>query len=246
MPNYAAPAGREAFHSEPNRLLEGLKYFGLIAMLLDHVNLIWFDRGLPYLTEIGRLAYPIFSTLVLVRLLAVPERSSRYLWKLLIWLPVTELVMYYTLGGNLSIFTTLFLLVSTVMLIDFQVKSWYAGLLKLVVSVLWLSGLMLATEFYSFGFFGVVIPAFTYWVLRNVSGVIKGTDVWPPLIIGIVLLDGFLLQDGLGASTDAFPFFLAVSGVILHFNKEFARIPSHAFYAFYPAHLGVLSLLQWG
>ena len=45
----------------PPGALEALKWIGLAAMLGDHVDKALFDDGLAALSEIGRIAFPLFA-----------------------------------------------------------------------------------------------------------------------------------------------------------------------------------------
>ncbi|MET0081282.1 MAG: TraX family protein, partial [Candidatus Thiodiazotropha lotti] len=47
--------------SIPSGSLEFVKWFAFLAMIADHVDVYLFNRDLPYLYEIGRLAMPIFA-----------------------------------------------------------------------------------------------------------------------------------------------------------------------------------------
>lgn len=40
---------------------EALKWLALVLMTGDHINAAFFDRSLPYLSEIARVAFPVFA-----------------------------------------------------------------------------------------------------------------------------------------------------------------------------------------
>ena len=57
----AATAGMPARWSLTDGTVEALKWFAFAAMVADHIDVIWFARGEPWLSAIGRLAMPIFA-----------------------------------------------------------------------------------------------------------------------------------------------------------------------------------------
>ncbi|MEM1688857.1 MAG: TraX family protein [Candidatus Anstonellales archaeon] len=62
--------------------LELLRIVAMLAMLLDHVGVI-FD--VEYLRVIGRIAFPIFAYILVDNLIRTPEVQEKYLWRLLVF-----------------------------------------------------------------------------------------------------------------------------------------------------------------
>jgi hypothetical protein len=52
--------------------VEALKWLALVAMTGDHINAFFYGRELPFLTELGRLAMPLFG-MVLAYNMARPK-----------------------------------------------------------------------------------------------------------------------------------------------------------------------------
>ena len=44
--------------------VELLKWIALVAMVVDHVNAVFFDRSLDWATPVGRIAFPLFALVV--------------------------------------------------------------------------------------------------------------------------------------------------------------------------------------
>ena len=47
-----------------NKNLESLKWLALFSMLGDHINKYLFNGTLPFLFEIGRIAFPVFAFVI--------------------------------------------------------------------------------------------------------------------------------------------------------------------------------------
>ncbi len=106
--------------------VECLKWLALIAMTLDHVNKIIFKSQMPLMSEIGRIAMPLFS-MVLAYNLARPSALQknihiRSIAKMLIFgvlaLPFYMLAFESTKIISLNIMFTLMLLTSMIYLIE--------------------------------------------------------------------------------------------------------------------------------
>lgn len=66
--------------------VEVLKWLGLVAMSIDHLNAFWWHHAWPPGYAIGRLAFPIFVVVLAYNLARpandTPERYRRILWRL--------------------------------------------------------------------------------------------------------------------------------------------------------------------
>ncbi|MDX2003871.1 MAG: TraX family protein [Meiothermus sp.] len=89
------------------RALDWLKWAALFTMVIDHANKIVFDGGLPWMTWIGRMAYPLFAFLIAYNLEVRGADWRKYAWRLGLAAAVSQPVYFYALAGNLNIFFTL-------------------------------------------------------------------------------------------------------------------------------------------
>lgn len=107
--------------------IEALKWFGVVAMTLDHVNKFLLGASVPALFALGRLALPLF-VIVLAYNLARPgtDRASRYrrTMRRLALAAVLASVPFMGLGGlvggwwPLNVMFTLLLIAAALQLLD--------------------------------------------------------------------------------------------------------------------------------
>lgn len=71
--------------------LEILKWIAALFMVMDHANILFFDRSMPLLSELGRMAFPLFAMVFAVNLSRLYDRpgglKANWLkgsWKLLL------------------------------------------------------------------------------------------------------------------------------------------------------------------
>lgn len=67
----------------PSGGVEALKWFALVAMTGDHINAFFFARELPLLTELGRLAMPLFGIVIAYNLARTGVQYTPTLLRLL-------------------------------------------------------------------------------------------------------------------------------------------------------------------
>ena len=106
---------------------EALKWFGLAAMTLDHVNKFLLGASVPALFALGRLVLPLF-VIVLAYNLARPgaDRPGRYrrTTRRLAWVAVLASVPFMALGGlvggwwPLNVMFTLLFITAALQLLD--------------------------------------------------------------------------------------------------------------------------------
>lgn len=212
----------------PDGSLEVLKWFGVVLMVLDHVNKFLYAGKLPFLFELGRLAVPIFG-FVLAYNLARPGALSRgvhvrMMWKLLGFGVVASFPFAIMIGWwwPLNILFMLLLVVAIVYLIEAGDKAGVA-----VAVVLFFVGGALV-EFWWFGV-ASCLAAWAYclkptklrlalWVLATLSLTVINRNLW---------------------ALAAFPIIFAAP----HIASTLPRL-RWAFYTVYPLHLLLLLLVQ--
>lgn len=81
------------------RRLEVVKWLAFLAMVADHVDLLWFGRSVPWLHQVGLFAFPVFALSFGLGL----ARSSAPLgvaWRLLVAGGVAQLVWFWLDPGH--------------------------------------------------------------------------------------------------------------------------------------------------
>jgi len=215
--------------------LELAKWVALVTMAIDHYGKIVDPDLLLQTHAIGRLSFPLFATIIGIRLGLRPELASRYARRLLPWALISQPV--YVLAGRFwyqgNILFALLLGVALTALM----QRWLHGPATAWRTAAVAALLVFCSFFVEYGLIGVVVVAATAILARR--------DPWLA-----VLASGPL---GLAANlTYAMPplewvdlcafgsSFVAALSVGL--RTRLPRLPTQAFYAFYPLHLLALHL----
>jgi TraX protein len=209
--------------------LECAKWAAIVTMAIDHYGKIVDQSVFVPTHAIGRMSFPLFAAIIAVRLATRADLYARYFRCLIPWAVVSQPV---------------FVLVG---------RSWYDGnilfTLSLGVGAAWLlnprtemsdlaRGLALAaicvTSFFvDYGPLGVaVIPAMIYMVRRH--GYAGAAAVGP---LGLAANIDFLSSPVLTLPDFAALLATPVLMFSLWAKNRLPRLPTQAFYAFYPAHL---------
>lgn len=209
-------------------MVESLKWLALTAMTLDHTNKIIFNSEMPFMTEIGRIAMPLFG-FILAYNLARPEilarevhfrTMQRMLFFGLLAMPVYVLTLAHASWIHLNIMFTLILATGIIYLND--KGGFYRELLAITLFII-------GGFFVEYLWFGLAycLAAWYYckqpnlkwlllWLSATVSLYVMNESHWALLAIPIIFL-----------------------GAKLNFKLPRLRL---AFYLYYPLHLAVL----WG
>lgn len=200
--------------------LEALKWFALVLMLGDHINLALFDRSLPVLTEIARIVFPIFA-LVLGYNLARPGADwGRVLKRLVIVATIAQPFHYVAFDRALPV-NVLYTFAAGLAVISQAEK----GRVFLAAMLFLAAGLVVD---YRWPGVGLLVSAF--YLARSPSLV-----AWMAIsacMVGLAWINGNFY------ALWALPVVFLASRV--NFNVQ--RSP-WAFYTLYPAHLAVLAAL---
>lgn len=200
---------------------EALKWIAFLAMVADHVSVVFFGRDVPLLNPIGRLAMPIFC-LVFGYNLARPGVEYGRVLRRLLWvgLLAQPLAILSINRGDLLPLNILLTFAVAVSLLVSSPLRWWTWLLVL--------GVMAVTVDYSLVGVGLLLASVCFWRARTVLSACG-------LLVMLACLN---LWNGnawawLGVA-------LVLAGT--RFAFDFPRWPRLFLYA-YPAHLLVLAVL---
>jgi len=208
---------------------ELLKWIGLIAMVADHVNMYLFNRSLPALTEIGRLAMPLFA-MCLAANLARDSTGAKARWRiggrLLVFALASSavLTLLNNSGPPLNILYTLLLVVGVVSLLEgFE---WQ----RVAVAILLF---LLASAFVEYRWAGVAVGVSTWFMLTRPPNGLSAL-LW---VLCVTALYGE--NNGVHWALLSLPIFILACAwrVPIGRTKWF-------FYCFYPVHLAVLAAIR--
>lgn len=208
--------------------LEALKWLALLAMTLDHVNKVIFSTNYPLMTDIGRLAMPIFGFVLaynLARERAFSRKMHLHAIKRMGTIGIIATPFYIlTLGKGgwypVNIMFTLMLV--TVIVFMIEKGGRYR---EISVMLLFAYGAMLV----DYAWFGVIYCLAAWYFCRECS--------FTSLIVWIAATAGLFYVNGNFLAILAIPLIYLSTRV----NIGIPRLRS-AFYVYYPAHL----MLLWG
>ena len=213
--------------------IELLKWFAFLTMIGDHVNVYLFDRELPYLFEIGRLAMPIFAIVLGYNLSRQEFHQNNGYWRVmyrlflsgLVSVPIVLILRHVGWAGIWPLNIMFLLLISTMTCLLIQGGRWYGmgmGIVFALVASCW-------AEFYLPGV-ALCVGSWLYFRSGN----------WGYLLL--IALPGLMGVCALNGNMWAFASIPIIVITALR-NVEFPRI-RYVFYWLYPLHLGGLLLLQ--
>lgn len=217
-----------------------LKLVAILSMLIDHIGGIFFPE-VGIFRWIGRLAFPLFCYCMTVGLLYTKD-SKRYLGRLLLFAVISQ--PFYVLAfhhddwmtewSNWNIFSTLF--ISLLAMVGLKERKWWLFILS-----------FLAASFFSFDYSANgIILMLIFFLCRNhpkLGALLFVLDYIGCLWNGSVE-DPLALVVG-GHAVDWLIFSLLAAPLIFLRTNTHLKVPKWFFYAFYPAHLAVLGLIQF-
>jgi hypothetical protein len=210
-----------------NGSLEALKWIGLVLMTGDHVNKYLLNEASPALYALGRMAVPLFG-FVLMAHLARPGALKagvhlRIMQRLVIFALLATPAFVHLVGGwPLNILATLFLATLIVWLLERDGRAnrcaaWIAFLIGGAMVEFWWPALLCCLGAWAF--------------LRRPSAL--------RLLLWALATASLAVINGNFAALAALPMIWGASQV----DIPLPRI-RWVFYAFYPAHLSLIALVQ--
>lgn len=229
-----------------------LRTLAVILMLCDHM---WATviPGNAWLTNIGRLAFPIFAFLISEGYVHT-SNFKKYALRLLIFAIISEIPFNYFYGGNWfypyhqNVMFTLLLGLLAISLIDKLKKNHSGKQIAKTVALLLLLSFASAAGFVDYGFRGFLTVVMFYvfrdfpfaWLLQLVAMV----------LMNIVFFRGEMAMVELFGktyeiATQGFAVF-ALIPIWLYGGRKGRtnKVIQYGFYAFYPVHMLILYLIQ--
>lgn len=230
-----------------------LRTIAVILMLCDHM---WATiiPGNNWLTNIGRLAFPIFAFLISEGFIHT-SNLKKYILRLLIFALISEIPFNYFYGGgwlypyHQNVMFTLLLGLLAISIID-KLKSNHSvkQIIKSVVLLLLLS-LASAIGFVDYGFAGFLTVVMFYvfrnfpfaWVLQLVAMILMNITFFRGEM-AIVEIFGKTYE----IATQGYAVFALIPIWLYGGKKGYSnKITQYGFYAFYPVHMLVLYLILY-
>lgn len=239
------------------RALDFIKIAAAVFMVIDHIDMIWFDRDIPgVLMLLGRATFPLFCYALAVAFLkAGPEKAPdyalrKYMPRLLVLAVISEGVSLLTRDtGLLNVIFTL-ALAAGIAGYSYRLKDWHLILLTFLALAFdyqcgpWLSDRHLYPEF---GTAGILLPTA---IMAYMQGR-KGGFACMLALIAIMNLEITEVIENLTPLVMAYVVLIWFSSTVLPWwvIKWSQRLPNegrllhkYALHIFYPGHL----LAIWG
>lgn len=212
-----------------------LKIIAAIAMLIDHVGLMFFPENALF-RIIGRLAFPIFAFMIAEGCKYTRSRLRYFLQ--LFGLALGCQIVYFIADGSmyLSVLFTFSLAVLTIFALQYcKAKPTALPLLLFITTVVAVYVLNQLLDI-DYGFFGCMLPVF--------AAAFHSTRFDKPLLNILMLALGLLL---LWISLGGLQLYaLAAVPLLLCYSGRRGKIKmKYFFYIFYPAHLALLQVILW-
>ena len=226
--NPAACLGKRRSDTSQHADIELAKWLAIGAMIIDHFGKIVEPDLLEPTHAIGRVAFPVFATIIGIRLAVRPDLAVTYLKRLLPWAIVSQPVFVFV-GRDWYDGNILLTLIAGV-LVFMLVRQF--GECRRALAPYGLALLLPFAWFCEFSVIGVaIIPItalFASWQ-RNAAvlaagplGVVANCSLaWPPL--SLIDVSAVLAT--------------VIMAVSFRCAVELPRLPAYFFYGFYPAHL---------
>lgn len=216
---------------------EWLKWVALVLMTGDHVNKALFHGQLPWLTEVARIAFPVFAIVLAYNMARDGADYHKQAWRLFLWgllaQPFHNVVFGYAMPAN--VLWTFSLAVGVMWLIAGKRYVWAA--------VLFL-GLSLLVD-YQWAGVGLTVAAWAYFRRHGRATWLAGSWDWSRerlyLMVPVWVWLAFValcFYNGNAWALLAIP----VIAVLGHAPAGPARV-GKVFYGYYVAHLGVLAVV---
>lgn len=216
-----------------------IKLLAILLMTIDHIGLMFFPE-IGVLRFIGRLAFPLFAWQLALGA-THSDRPRKYLIRLAIFGLISQPIfhLFLSLAGadpwSLNIFFTLALGLGTIMFIRWFNELWLQSI-AVIVSI------TLATVLpFDYGALGIISILLFYLTLSS----------WKLMLIGQAAAFGLIgiitwLRISVSSLTPVAlsqPIAPLSVLIIALYNGQQGRKATYLFYAFYPLHLLVLSLI---
>ncbi len=227
--------------------LDAIKISAIIAMLIAHINVIYFDNSIEVITFLSRGWFPLFCYALACSIIRIQDNNkdlSPYLVSLLILGAITQ--PFYNIGFDFVRANALFTLATGAAFAYYYDKM--PSYLKITLILFAFFDAMFFSSIWEYSFAGTMMPATIMmiirqkkWGLTSFLFMLYCANIAP--VTNYELVSDWIL-DGIAT------WLLGIVGLILFFfipaklapNKEGRLMPKYTMHIFYPAHLVILGL----
>ena|GEM_PF-507988 len=216
------------FRQQSSGTIEFIKWIAIIAMAVDHIGLILFP-DLTVLRMVGRVALPLFGYLLIHNYRFFTTDKKKYIVRLWVFAAISQPFFYYIVYPSLNIFFLLAVALTAIYLIEMPEKTGDQGFIARF-GILCLASML--SVFINYGFFGFALLMF-------MSLSFTKSEYAFFVFLSIALMNFSLTHVSYVFCGFLFYPIIFFSGQL---NLKIKRMKPLFFYAFYPAHLLIISL----
>ena len=221
------------FKQQNSGTIEFIKWIAIIAMTVDHVGLILFP-DLTVLRMVGRVALPLFGYLLIHNYLFFTTDKKKYIARLWVFAAISQPFFYYIVYPSLNIFFLLALALTVIHLTENTRGRAFNRSVENITGFMIVSLALALSSFINYGIFGFALLLFMYLAFERIE--------YAFFVFLLIALMNFSLTH-VSYVFCGFLFYPIIffSGQL---NLNIKRMKPLLFYAFYPAHLLVISLFS--
>ena len=219
------------FRQQSSETIEFIKWIAIIAMAVDHIGLILFP-DLTVLRMVGRIALPLFGYLLIHNYLFFTGDKKKYIVRLWIFAVISQPFFYYLVYPSLNIFVLLALALSSIYLIESTRGAASSPTIEAITTFIIVSLSLVLSLFVSYGLFGLALLLFMYRSFNK-------SEYAFFVFLSIVLMNFSMEHTSYMYMGFLFYPIICFSGQL---DLKIKRMKPLFFYAFYPAHLLIISL----
>lgn len=210
---------------------ELLKWLGLLLMTGDHLAKVFYGGYLPVISELGRVAFPLFAIVMACNLAQPGADPLKFLRRLLPWALVAQPFFIWTFGGLLPLNVLWsFALVAACLALQQRGHGIWAGLLFFFAGVL--------VEYRWFG--GALILLFWLFYRDHGAGTPPAHQRFFHLLLALVALIFLCVYNGNAWALLSVPLILVLGS--RHWPLPRIR---WFFHLYYVGHLALFGLIAW-
>ena len=219
-----------------------LKLIAICTMFIDHMGYTLFP-GVMWLRCVGRLAFPIFCFLVADGCVYTHDRK-KYALRLLVFAVLSEIPFNLMTGGGMwnpydqNVLWTLLAGALVCWLVDWALKKRLAATLLLAGAAMAAAYSLLELANTDYGGWGMLLVAMFYGVHRAPGGAVSKMIA---RALGLAFFSVALMG---GVSIELWSLLSLVPIWLYNGRRGFSnKAVQYGFYAFYPVHILILSLI---
>lgn len=217
-----------------------LKIIAITAMVLDHLSVLFFGTGPTTFRIIGRIAFPIFAFLISEGV-RYSGNIRKYAVRLFAFALISEIPFdigfaseFIDFSKQNVYFTLLLGLLSSVVIKKLKEKQ-LAFLCFFTTFIFALAALIIKSDY---GFMGVVVIS-VYYFFGELSGGTRIAAFSFAALFTCIAVE----PEGIGLKILQFPAVFSVIPIVLYNGKKGFKMNKYVFYAFYPVHISILTIL---